>query len=146
MNHANLAIAVAQTARMLKSPVWVSPGATVGSVKAPAAEPGSAAAAGGNQSAALIAEQPELVEFFESLNQAAPQLVGEAQSADLANIHRMGVACRLCGQFELAEKFYGKAMQMAEVSFGVSSVEASTQRNFLAGLYMSWHLHSEPPS
>lgn len=148
MNHANLAIAIAETAQMLKSPAWVSPGATVGTVKAPVARAGLAAvganqAAVGAQAAALIAEQPELVEFFENLKQAAPHLVEEAQAADLANIHRMGVACRLCGQFELAEKFYGKAMQIAEASFGVSSVEAATQRNFLAGLYMTWHRYAD---
>jgi len=85
-----------------------------------------------------LAEQPEIMAFFQDLGRVAPTLVQEATPADLANLHRMGVACRLCGQFELAEGFYKRALQLAEQTLGAAGMEAATHRNFLAGLYFMW--------
>ena len=85
-----------------------------------------------------VADQPEIQAFFADLMRVTPTLVEDASEADLSSLHRMGVACRLCGQFELAESFYRKALQIAEGKFGGNSLEASTHRNFLAGLYFMW--------
>jgi tetratricopeptide (TPR) repeat protein len=82
-----------------------------------------------------IGEQPELIAFFEDLERIAPLLVQEAEVGDLGSLHRMGVACRLCNQFDLAEKFYARALEVASAAFGADSMEAATHRNFLAGLY-----------
>ena len=85
-----------------------------------------------------ISEQPEILAFFEDLERVAPALVKDAEPADLASLHRMGVACRLCGQFVLAESFYKRALELACVIYGTDSLEAATHRNFLAGLYFVW--------
>ena len=85
-----------------------------------------------------VADQPEIQAFFADLMRVTPTLVEDASEADLTSLHRMGVACRLCGQFELAESFYRKALQIAEAKFGGNSLEAATHRNFLAGLYFMW--------
>jgi tetratricopeptide (TPR) repeat protein len=53
------------------------------------------------------------------------------------------VACRLCGQFALAENFYTKALELAETAYGKQAVETATHRNFLAGLYFTWRRYSE---
>jgi tetratricopeptide (TPR) repeat protein len=90
-----------------------------------------------------VAEQPEVMAFFQDLGRVAPTLVQGASLADLSNLHRMGVACRLCGQFGLAEKFYCKALELAEVALGKDSLEAATHRNFLAGLYFVWRRFNE---
>ncbi|MBS1991442.1 MAG: tetratricopeptide repeat protein [Cyanobacteria bacterium SZAS LIN-3] len=90
-----------------------------------------------------IAEQPEIRAFFQDLSRVAPLLVEEAQVADLANLHRMGVACRLCGQFDLAEGFYKKALELAQTSLGADAPETATHRNFLAGLYFMWGRYDE---
>jgi tetratricopeptide (TPR) repeat protein len=85
-----------------------------------------------------VADQPEIQAFFADLLRVTPTIVEDASEADLSSLHRMGVACRLCGQFELAENFYRKALQIAEAKFGGNSSEAATHRNFLAGLYFMW--------
>jgi tetratricopeptide (TPR) repeat protein len=94
-------------------------------------------------SAFPIAEQPEILAFFQDLGRVAPALVQEATPSDLANLHRMGVACRLCGQFSLAENFYKRALELAELSLGKNSVETCLHRNFLAGLYFMWRNYTE---
>jgi len=90
-----------------------------------------------------VADQPEIMAFFQDLGRVSPTLVQEATIADLANLHRMGVACRLFGQFELAEGFYKKALQLAEQSMGAAGLETATHRNFLAGLYFMWRRFDE---
>jgi tetratricopeptide (TPR) repeat protein len=90
-----------------------------------------------------IAEQPEIMAFFQDLGRVAPTLVQDATLADLSNLHRMGVACRLCGQFALAENFYSKALELAEASFGKAGLETAMHRNFLAGLYFMWRRYPE---
>ncbi len=90
-----------------------------------------------------VAEEPEILAFFQDLGRVAPVLVHEATLEDLASLHRMGVACRLCGQFSLAENFYSRALEIAESAFGAASVETATHRNFLAGLYFMWRRYPE---
>jgi tetratricopeptide (TPR) repeat protein len=77
-------------------------------------------------------------QFFTDLYEIAPSLVKEAQPGDEQALHRIGVACRLCGYFELAKMFYLKALELAVVAHGDDSLEACTHRNFLAGLYFVW--------
>ena len=76
--------------------------------------------------------------YFAELHENAPRLVHEAQPGDEQSLHRIGVACRLCGYFELAEMFYLKALELSTTTYGLNSLETSTHRNFLAGLYFVW--------
>ena len=94
-------------------------------------------------SSSAIAEEPDLLAFFADLGRVAPVLVNEATPADLASLHRMGVACRLCGQFALAESFYARALELAQSAYGVAGIETATHRNFLAGLYFTCKRYRE---
>jgi len=79
--------------------------------------------------------QPSQTAFFQHLAAFAPSLIEDATMADLTALHRMGVACRLCGQFDMAENFYRRALGLVENEFGCQSLVAAKHRNFLAGLY-----------
>lgn len=79
--------------------------------------------------------QPSQSVFFQHLASFAPNLIEDATLADLTALHRMGVACRLCGQFDLAESFYRRALNLVESDSGCHSLPAAMHRNFLAGLY-----------
>lgn len=85
---------------------------------------------------------PEESRFFVDLHENAPQLVHEAQPGDEQSLHRIGVACRLCGYFELAELFYLKALELSTATYGLHSLQTSTHRNFLAGLYFVWQKYT----
>ena len=77
-------------------------------------------------------------QFFTDLRLIAPALISESQEGDENTLHRIGVACRLCGDFELAKLFYIKALELSSASSGTDSLATSTHRNFLAGLYFAW--------
>ena len=79
--------------------------------------------------------QPSQTAFFQHLAAFAPSLIEDATMADLTALHRMGVACRLCGQFDMAENFYRRALGLVENEFGCQSLVSAKHRNFLAGLY-----------
>jgi tetratricopeptide (TPR) repeat protein len=79
--------------------------------------------------------EPSQSLFFKHLAGFAPSLISDATISDLTALHRMGVACRLCGQNDMAEQFYIKALSLAETDSGVASLAAAAHRNFLAGLY-----------
>ncbi|MBP9092129.1 tetratricopeptide repeat protein [bacterium] len=79
--------------------------------------------------------QPSQSVFFQHLAGFAPSLIEDATLADLTALHRMGVACRLCGQFDMAESFYRRALNLVENDSGCFSLPAAMHRNFLAGLY-----------
>ncbi len=79
--------------------------------------------------------QPSQSVFFQHLAEFAPSLIEDATIADLTALHRMGVACRLCGQFAMAESFYRRALNLVESESGCQSLPAASHRNFLAGLY-----------
>lgn len=78
---------------------------------------------------------PSNTEFFERLRHYAPVMIAEAKAGDETTLHRIGVACRLCGDFDLAKLFYIKALEISEDSFGADSTQTAKHRNFLAGLY-----------
>lgn len=79
--------------------------------------------------------EPSQSLFFKHLSAFAPNLIADATAADLVALHRMGVACRLCGEHDMAEQFYAKALSLSEAESGVASLAAAAHRNFLAGLY-----------
>ncbi len=85
---------------------------------------------------------PEESRFFAELHENAPSLVHDAQPGDEQSLHRIGVACRLCGYFELAELFYLKALELSTAAYALDSLETSTHRNFLAGLYFVWQKYA----
>jgi tetratricopeptide (TPR) repeat protein len=82
--------------------------------------------------------EPTSAQFLADLRQIAPTLVGQSQLGDERTLHRIGVACRLCGDFELAKIFYIKALELSSNANGADSLAACTHRNFLAGLYFAW--------
>jgi tetratricopeptide (TPR) repeat protein len=82
--------------------------------------------------------EPASQQFLTDLRLIAPALITESESGDEKTLHRIGVACRLIGDFELAKMFYIKALELASSSNGADSLQASTHRNFLAGLYFAW--------
>lgn len=82
--------------------------------------------------------EPADSQFFTDLRLIAPALVAESQEGDEQALHRIGVACRLCGDFELAKLFYIKALELSTSAHGADSLATSTHRNFLAGLYFAW--------
>ncbi len=84
------------------------------------------------------AQDTVCTEFLKDLQSLAPALVSEAQPGDEGSLHRIGVACRLLGDFKLATLFYKKALELASNVYGADSLQASTHRNFLAGLYFAW--------
>ena len=61
-----------------------------------------------------IALDPSNAQFFKDLRQLAPAIVAEAKPGDEKTLHRIGVACRLCGDFDLAKLFYIKALEISE--------------------------------
>ncbi|MFA6211487.1 MAG: tetratricopeptide repeat protein [Candidatus Obscuribacterales bacterium] len=81
--------------------------------------------------------------FFQHLAGFAPSLIEDATLADLTALHRMGVACRLCGQFDMAERFYRRALALIEAESGCHSLAAAAHRNFLAGLFFMTGRESE---
>ncbi|CAN5560350.1 hypothetical protein BH11CYA1_BH11CYA1_25740 [soil metagenome] len=101
-------------------------------LNSPGLDPGS-----GLASSAAGAGQAPMSQsaFFQHLADFAPSLIEDATLADLTALHRMGVACRLCGQFEMAESFYRRALNLIETEHGCDSLAAAMHRNFLAGLY-----------
>lgn len=88
-------------------------------------------------------EPPELVNFFNSFGRSAPAILAHAASEDLTTLHRIGVACRLCHRFELAELCYQRALELAEPLLGADSLETAMHRNFLAGLYFVWGRYAD---
>lgn len=77
-----------------------------------------------------------LQKFFQQIGEAA---LFEGQSPeDISALHRIGVACRLAGEFSLAERFYQRAYEISRSSTGADSLASATHRNFLAGLYFAW--------
>lgn len=82
--------------------------------------------------------EPADSQFFHDLRLIAPTLMAESEVGDEPALHRIGVACRLCGDFELAKLFYIKALELSTEGTGTDSLATSTHRNFLAGLYFAW--------
>jgi hypothetical protein len=60
-------------------------------------------------SAELQLQPSHRVFFFSTLRLSLQALSKTRRIADLTALHRMGVACRLCGQFDMAENFYRRA-------------------------------------
>ena len=81
---------------------------------------------------------PEESRFFADLAEIAAQLIEDSVPEDINSLHRIGVACRLCGYLELAEMFYSRAFDLAAATYGENSLESSMHRNFLAALYFIW--------
>ncbi|HEY9733620.1 MAG TPA: tetratricopeptide repeat protein [Drouetiella sp.] len=82
--------------------------------------------------------EPSSQQFLSDLRTIAQALITEAEPGDEKTLHRIGVACRLMGDFELAKVFYIKALELSSGSAGADSLQAATHRNFLAGLYFAW--------
>lgn len=76
-------------------------------------------------------------QMLEAKRAAASSLLNLSTFEDLAAIHRLGVAFRLCNEYAMAEKFYLRAVDLAVERFTADSLESAKHRNFLAGLYFA---------
>ncbi len=69
----------------------------------------------------------------------AGNFIETSQSENIEEIHKLGVAFRLCDNFSMSEMCYRRALDLSIEASGFESLETARHRNFLAGVLFATH-------